>query len=463
MPIKSVIILAFLWACGDPIEREIARLVEGGEEAEDAKMELNLAKRAATAPLIAAFQNQTHPSRVRVDLAEALYRLYIREKDPRILTAMTDGLTDPETAVRAVVVRSLSDMGDQQVWPDLFAHLNIETDPQVQLEVLYALRLLGGWYIEDHGRVVVKGGRELTDEQRTQITDRMQAIHATATDSLLKLEAEEFVEMMAGLEVQEAEKIALKADLEGARQLYHKALSIKPNSKFARVRFGRFLYFNGEPQQGLERLEADSMVVRVPRVTETPQIDGRLDDPVWANAAHIDQFFQNVHLLRSVPSEGKTEAFLVATDSILYIAIKGHRLNGEELRAGVTQRDDRVWRDDSIEIFLDIDLDENSHYAVQSNSIGTIGDHYVHPDLPFARWTDWNGVEQLAPHVEDNYWSVEIELPFRIFKNASGAPGAVWGFNVTRLRMGAASEQMMWVPGFGYTGRPWFWGLLLFE
>jgi|GEM_PF-2707255 hypothetical protein len=82
-----------------------------------------------------------------------------------------------------------------------------------------------------------------------------------------------------------------------------------------------------------------------------------------------------------------------ATDSSVCFAIKGYRLNGEELRAGVTQRDDNIWRDDSVEIFLDTDLDENSLYAVQVNSIGTIGDLFVHPDLPFDQWTAWNGAD----------------------------------------------------------------------
>jgi len=45
-----------LLGCGDPIERQIEHLVAGGEAAEDAKMELNLAKSAAAAPTSAPHQ-----------------------------------------------------------------------------------------------------------------------------------------------------------------------------------------------------------------------------------------------------------------------------------------------------------------------------------------------------------------------------------------------------------------------
>ena len=58
-----------LLGCGDPIERQIEHLVAGGEAAEDAKMELNLAKSAAAAPLIKAFQTPSYPPRARADLA----------------------------------------------------------------------------------------------------------------------------------------------------------------------------------------------------------------------------------------------------------------------------------------------------------------------------------------------------------------------------------------------------------
>ena len=103
--------LLLLPGCSDPIEDHIARLVEGGEGAEEAKMELNLAKKTATIPLIAAFQNKAQPARARVDLAQALYRLYLREADQRILTALAGGLEDETTEVRAGVVRALGGLG----------------------------------------------------------------------------------------------------------------------------------------------------------------------------------------------------------------------------------------------------------------------------------------------------------------------------------------------------------------
>ena len=39
----DLLLLLFLWGCGESVERNIALLAEGGDAAEEAKMELNLA------------------------------------------------------------------------------------------------------------------------------------------------------------------------------------------------------------------------------------------------------------------------------------------------------------------------------------------------------------------------------------------------------------------------------------
>ena len=50
-----------LSGCGDSVERDIDRLIEGGDDAEEARIALNLAKKAAVAPLIEAFQEASFP------------------------------------------------------------------------------------------------------------------------------------------------------------------------------------------------------------------------------------------------------------------------------------------------------------------------------------------------------------------------------------------------------------------
>lgn len=79
-PLALALLLA---ACADPVDRQIDNLVAGGAKAEEARMELNLAKREAVEPLIAAFADRDHSPRARVELPDAIYRLYVREADKR--------------------------------------------------------------------------------------------------------------------------------------------------------------------------------------------------------------------------------------------------------------------------------------------------------------------------------------------------------------------------------------------
>ena len=45
-----LVVVALISGCGDPVENAIEGLIAGGDQAEKARMELNLAKRAAIAP-----------------------------------------------------------------------------------------------------------------------------------------------------------------------------------------------------------------------------------------------------------------------------------------------------------------------------------------------------------------------------------------------------------------------------
>ena len=121
-----LILAVLLWGCTDPVDRDIADLIEGGDEAAEARIALNMAKGTAIEPLIAAFVDEAHPVRARAEFAQALYRLYLRTEDERIMTALLAGLEDPEPGVRAAVearyagavVEGPDDVGAG--WSDLF-------------------------------------------------------------------------------------------------------------------------------------------------------------------------------------------------------------------------------------------------------------------------------------------------------------------------------------------------------
>ena len=140
--VLTTAVLALLTACGDPLERHIAQLIEGGDGVEEAKIELNMAKGTAIVPLIEAFRNPTHPPRARVALADALYKLYLREADERILATLIEGLQDQDATVRSGVAYSLGNIKKTNSIDPLIEQLERETDDGVRTEILGALEVM---------------------------------------------------------------------------------------------------------------------------------------------------------------------------------------------------------------------------------------------------------------------------------------------------------------------------------
>jgi hypothetical protein len=58
---------------------------------------------------------------------------------------------------------------------------------------------------------------------------------------------------------------------------------------------------------------------------------------------------------------------------------------------------------------------------------------------------------------------VEKAIPIAGFHDLQIQPGDVWGFNLVRARIGLAAEHCQWLPTYGYTHRPDFFGLLTFN
>ena len=68
---------------------------------------------------------------------------------------------------------------------------------------------------------------------------------------------------------------------------------------------------------------AQSPAVKPARVLKPPTIDGRLDDPSWANAARITEFVQR-RPLDGAPATERTEVLIAYDNDRLYFGIHAH-------------------------------------------------------------------------------------------------------------------------------------------
>ena len=105
-------------------------------------------------------------------------------------------------------------------------------------------------------------------------------------------------------------------------------------------------------------------------------------------------------------------------------------------------RGNPIWNDDEIEIFLDTNRDQKTHWQIIVNATGE--------KMEFSEGGMTNIGARVAAHIEGgSRWMVELAIPFKGLGIKAPSPGDVWGFNLCRYRPGGAdfSEELItWAP-----------------
>ena len=189
----------------------------------------------------------------------------------------------------------------------------------------------------------------------------------------------------------------------------------------------------GDAQERLTRKATE-----IVRASSPPLLDGRLDDPVWAEAAVISDLHQYEPVDHGEPSE--TSFFYVLyDDENLYV---GARLLDSEpalIAARQMVQGQSVSVDDRIELVLDPFNNMRTGYRFQLNPNG------VRRDGVFDRGTnvneDWDGIWHAEAVIDEQGWTAEIAIPFKTLNFDANNPD--WGFTVART-IPRKQESMAW-------------------
>jgi hypothetical protein len=157
-----------------------------------------------------------------------------------------------------------------------------------------------------------------------------------------------------------------------------------------------------------------------------PAIDGKLDDACWQKAEPVA--FRLLDGSADRPKRA-TVAKLLATDKTLFIAIQCAET--EQLVSRKRDRDDNVWEDDSVELFIKPGAEATrEYYHLAVNPDGSFYDD-------FARDTAaWQSQLKLATAKGKEGWTIELAIPLaelNLPKDKAAAAGP-WRLNLTRTR-----------------------------
>jgi len=177
--------------------------------------------------------------------------------------------------------------------------------------------------------------------------------------------------------------------------------------------------------------------VAIPRIEAEVEIDGRLDEPMWAQAARLTGFRQYMPV-DSRPAEESTEVLVWYSPSAIHFGIIAGDRSPQSIRATVADRDN-LGQEDRVTIYLDTFNDERRAFFFGVNALGAQEDG-VRSEGQFSPGNLAPGSSDLNP---DYYWQskgritergyeVEVRVPFKSLRFPGSGPQS-WGLNIVRV------------------------------
>ena len=172
---------------------------------------------------------------------------------------------------------------------------------------------------------------------------------------------------------------------------------------------------------------ASETLATASKAAVAPVLDGKLDDPAWANAQSIDKF------LEYDPNQGaetrfKTDVRVVHDDKYLYIMARMYDPHPDSIVSLLSRRDVRT-QSDQLKLMIDSYHDKQTGYEFCVNPAGVKRDFYVSNDN--NEDPSWDAVWDVATRIDSLGWVAEFRIPFSQMR-FTNSDTHTFGFMVVR-------------------------------
>src|SRR6266487_1708628 len=198
--------------------------------------------------------------------------------------------------------------------------------------------------------------------------------------------------------------------------------------------------------------------VLVPKLQGPVTVDGDLSEPVWTKAAVLSPFFQNDG---SGPERENTVVRIWYDDTALYL---GWTCTDSDIQATFTNRDSNFWDEEVVEFFV-TPKELNRYFELQWNPLGGVYDsivdnemdergisHNYKGDVSFTAKGMKSAVKVKGTvgnsSDKDEFWQVEVMIPFTVLGQLTLKPKEVWRGNFYRFnrQKDRPVELLSWSP-----------------
>jgi hypothetical protein len=197
-----------------------------------------------------------------------------------------------------------------------------------------------------------------------------------------------------------------------------------------------------------------NLEVRPPRLEADIEVDGRLTEDAWANAAVLTGFSQ-FSPADGVPAADSTEVLVWYSPSAIHFGIRAFEAHGA-VHATLADRD-RIGADDHVQILLSTFNDGRQATVFAVNPLGVQSDGAL-VETGSVSGNGFNNavvrreVADLSPdyiyqskgRVTESGYEVEVRIPFKSLRYQARAEQS-WGINVTRQVQHSGYEDS-WAP-----------------
>ncbi len=173
------------------------------------------------------------------------------------------------------------------------------------------------------------------------------------------------------------------------------------------------------------------------RASQSPKLDGKLDDEAWQNAPVATDFVENFPDFGKA-SPQRTEVRLVYTDDAVYIGAYLYDTPAL-IKKQLTQRDKEQFKDvDNFGVSFDTYKDQQNAFQFMVTSVNVQSDIRISAatgddnDGPDGFDYNWDAVWDSRTSFVDNGWIAEIKIPFSAIR-FSKKNIQDWGINFSRF------------------------------
>ena len=211
------------------------------------------------------------------------------------------------------------------------------------------------------------------------------------------------------------------------------------------------------------------------KTSEKVVIDGALNEAAYQDAYKV--FLKNSRDKQSVDDANYTTIAQVFHDAEnLYIAFK---VNDLDIHSSYTQRDELLWEEEAVEVFIDTDQQPNDYVEVQVSPKNILYDSYivdpVNIDVAATKKYNLKGIKTAVKvngttnnrKDQDQSWTVEMAIPFNELINdfhPDLLTNFSWKINFYRLNLDKSPiRAMAWSPTQGNFHQPEKFGTIIFR